>query len=390
MGARYWHAECRKLGIILKRAPMRIAQVAPLYESVPPKLYGGTERVVSYLTEALVEQGHEVTLFGAGDSKTEAELISIVPRSLRLDPTCSDSLAPHVLMLEQVIARAYQFDVVHFHVDYLGFPFSRRLLCPSVTTLHGRLDQPHLVPVMEEYADMPLVSISNAQRTPLRDASWSKTIYHGLPTKLYNRPRYEPGEYFAFIGRISPEKRVDRAIEVAKQLGVPLKIAAKVDAADKKYYEAEIKPLLDHPLIEYIGEIGDDQKCEFLSRARALLFLIDWPEPFGLAMIEAMACGTPVVAFRGGSVPEVVDPGITGYIVQDMAEAVHAASQVHTLDRRQCRAQFERRFSASRMAGEYADLYATLIGRRNSDITEITQAPTNDAARSRSVAVAAE
>lgn len=368
---------------------MRIAQVAPLYESVPPQLYGGTERVVSYLTEALIEQGHDVTLFAAGDSITDAKLISVVPRSLRLDSTCTDPLAPHMLMLEQVIARAHQFDVVHFHVDYLGFPFSRRLLCPSVTTLHGRLDQPHLVPIMEEYADMPLVSISNAQRMPLSDASWHQTIYHGLHTELY-QPRFEPGEYFAFIGRISPEKRVDRAIEVAKRLGVPLKIAAKVDAADKRYYEAEIKPLLDHPLIDYIGEIGEDQKSEFLGRARALLFLIDWPEPFGLAMIEAMACGTPVVAFNGGSVPEVVDPCITGYIVSDMEEAVRAASVVHTLDRERCRAQFERRFSAGRMAQEYTDLYATLIRRQNSDITEITQAPTNDARLGRRVAIAAE
>lgn len=367
---------------------MRIAQVAPLYESVPPQLYGGTERVVSYLTEALVRQGHEVTLFGAGDSKTDAELISVVPRSLRLDPTCTDPLAPHMLMLEQVIARAHAFDVVHFHVDYLGFPFSRRLLCPSVTTLHGRLDQPHLVPIMEEYADMPLVSISNAQRSPLPEASWSKTVYHGLPNELL-QPRYEPGEYFAFIGRISPEKRVDRAIEVAKRLGVPLKIAAKVDAADKKYYEAEIKPLLDHPLIEYIGEIGDHQKSEFLGRARALMFLIDWPEPFGLAMIESMACGTPVVAFDGGSVREVVDPGITGYIVNDMEEAVRAAAEAHTLDRRRCRAQFEQRFSAARMAREYTDLYATLIRRRNSDITAITHAPSNDASLTGSGALSA-
>jgi glycosyltransferase involved in cell wall biosynthesis len=367
---------------------MRIAQVAPLYESVPPQLYGGTERVVSYLTEALVHQGHEVTLFGAGDSQTEADLISVVPRSLRLDPTCTDPLAPHVLMLEQVIARAHAFDVVHFHVDYLGFPFSRRLLCPSVTTLHGRLDQPHLVPMMEEYADMPLVSISNAQRSPLPDASWFKTVYHGLPSDLYE-PRYAPGEYFAFIGRISPEKRVDRAIEVAKQLGVPLKIAAKVDAADKKYYEREIKPLLDHPLIEYVGEIGDAEKSEFLGRARALLFLIDWPEPFGLAMIEAMACGTPVVAFSGGSVREVVDPGITGYIVDDMDEAMRAAMSAPTLDRKRCRAQFERRFSADRMAREYTDLYATLIRRRNSDITAITRAPNNDAASPRPLAITA-
>lgn len=357
---------------------MRIAQVAPLYESVPPQLYGGTERVVSYLTEALLGQGHDVTLFGAGDSQTDAELVSVVPRSLRLDPTCTDSLAPHMLMLEQVIARAHAFDVVHFHVDYLGFPFSRRLLCPSVTTLHGRLDQPHLVPIMEEYADMPLVSISDAQRAPLADASWCKTVYHGLPLDLY-RPRSLPGEYFAFIGRISPEKRVDRAIEVAKQLGVPLKIAAKVDAVDRKYYETVIEPLLDHPLIEFVGEIGEEKKSEFLGQARALLFLIDWPEPFGLAMIEAMACGTPVVAFSGGSVPEVVDPGVTGFIVNSMDEALQAAAVVHELDRKRCRVQFERRFSAGRMAHEYTDLYSALIERRTASLSALLQAPTNDA-----------
>jgi glycosyltransferase involved in cell wall biosynthesis len=349
---------------------MRVAQVAPLYESVPPQLYGGTERVVSYLTEELILQGHEVTLFAAGDSRTRAELVGVAPRSLRLDATCKDYLAPHVLMLEQVIARSHAFDVVHFHVDYLGFPFARRLLCPSVTTLHGRLDPPHLVPLVEEYAEMPLVSISNAQRAPLASASWSKTVYHGLPSDLL-KPRYEPGEYFAFIGRISPEKRVDRAIEVAKALGVPLKIAAKVDAADQKYYEAEIKPLLDHPLIEYIGEIGEEQKSEFLGKARALLFLIDWPEPFGLAMIEAMACGAPVVAFRGGSVPEVVDPGVTGYIVDDMDAAVEAARSIHTLDRQRVRATFERRFSARRMAQQYVELYHTLLDRRVSDIREL-------------------
>ena len=355
---------------------MRVAQVAPLYESVPPKLYGGTERVVSFLTEELIAQGHEVTLFGAGDSQTQAELVGVVPRALRLDPTCKDYLAPHVLMLEHVIARSHVFDVIHFHVDYLAFPFARRLLCPSVSTLHGRLDHPALGPMTEEYAEMPLVSISDAQRKPLPAANWSKTIYHGLPSELL-KARYEPGEYFAFIGRVSPEKRVDRAIEVAKALGVPLKIAAKVDAADVKYYEAEIKPLLDHPLIEFIGEIGEEQKSEFLGRARALLFLIDWPEPFGLAMIEAMACGTPVIAFPGGSVPEVVDPGVTGYIVSDMDEAIAAAKKVDGLDRRAVRATFDRRFSARRMAQEYVELYRSLIEQRSvleppiSDIREL-------------------
>jgi glycosyltransferase involved in cell wall biosynthesis len=261
-------------------------------------------------------------------------------------------------------------------------------LCPHVTTLHGRLDMPHLVPIMDTYSDVPLVSISGAQRKPLARPNWRKTIYHGLPLDLC-RPRYQPGEYFAFIGRISPEKRVDRAIEVAKALSIPLKIAAKVDAADTKYYESKIKPLLDHPLIDYIGEIGEQQKSEFLGRARALLFLIDWPEPFGLAMIEAMACGTPVVAFDCGSVPEVVDSGITGYIVSDMEEAVRAASVIHTIDRRQCRAQFERRFGAERMAREYVQLYSDLIARRVSDITMPSRAPTNGAERSAPHAMAA-
>lgn len=357
---------------------MRIAQIAPLYESVPPHLYGGTERVVSYLTEELIRQGHEVTLFGAGDSHTDAELVSVVPRSLRLDPTCTDPLAPHLLMLEQVIARGHAFDVVHSHVDYLGFPFSRRLLCPHVTTLHGRLDQPHLVPIVEEYDDVPLVSISDAQRGPLPRASWVRTIYHGLPSDLH-QPSFDPGEYFAFIGRISPEKRVDRAIEIAKRLGVPLKIAAKVDAVDVKYYESEIKPLLDHPLIEYIGEIGEFQKTELLGGARALLFLIDWPEPFGLAMIEAMACGTPVVAFGCGSVPEVVTPGVSGAIVSDMSQAAEAAARIHTLDRRRVRAEFERRFSASRMAHDYVELYGSLIEERISDIAAIRDVPANRA-----------
>jgi glycosyltransferase involved in cell wall biosynthesis len=340
---------------------VRIAQVAPLYESVPPKYYGGTERVVSYLTEELVRQGHKVTLFASGDSCTRAELVAGCPKALRLDSGCVDRLAHHVLMLEQVLKRSNSFDIIHFHVDYLHFPLSRRLERPQVTTLHGRLDLPDLVPVYREFYDMPVVSISDSQRTPLPHANWVRTIHHGLPESLYQFCP-QPEGYYAFIGRISPEKRVDRAIEIAKQTGVKLKIAAKVDEVDREYFEKEIRASLDHPLIEFIGEIGEDKKSDFLGNARALLFPIDWPEPFGLVMIEAMACGTPVIAYRCGSVPEVIDHGLNGFIVQNMEEAVEAARQVTNLDRRNCRETFERRFSVRRMAQEYVGQYAALIG----------------------------
>ncbi len=287
---------------------MRIAQVAPLYESVPPKYYGGTERIVSYLTEELVRQGHDVTLFASGDSVTAAQLVPACPSSLRLDRSCEDQLAHHVLMLEHVVQRAAEFDVLHFHVDYLHFPFSRRQPTPHVTTLHGRLDIPDLVPLYREFNGVPLVSISDAQREPLPWANWLATVYHGLPPDLY-RFRGEPGGYLAFLGRISPEKRVDRAIEIAQRVRMPLRIAAKIDAVDQAYFEREIEPLLDDPLVEYVGEIGETEKDEFLGNAQALLFPIDWPEPFGLVMIEALACGTPVIAYRHGSVPEVLDDG---------------------------------------------------------------------------------
>jgi glycosyltransferase involved in cell wall biosynthesis len=346
---------------------MRIAQVAPLYESVPPRLYGGTERVVSYLTEELMRQGHEVTLFASADSLTAAELVSVVPQALRLDASRPNELAPHLLMLEEVLARADAFDVVHFHLDFMHLPFARRVSIPRVTTQHGRLDQPHLYKLFDQYGELPMISISDAQRGPLPQADWCKTIHHGLPRDLYKLHEPQDG-YFAFIGRISPEKRVDRAIEVAKQLGVPLKIAAKVDVADAEYFEREIKPLIDHPLIDFIGEIGEHEKDAFLGGARALLFMIDWPEPFGLAMIEAMACGTPVVAFRCGSVPEVVEPGVTGFIVEDMQQALAAASSVHTLSRKRCRAEFERRFTAARMARDHVELYAELIERKSGEV----------------------
>jgi len=282
---------------------MRIAQVAPLFESVPPKYYGGTERVVSYLTEELVCQGHEVTLFASGDSVTKAHLVAACRRSLRLDKHCIDQLSHQVLMLEHVFQRAAEFDIVHFHVDYLHFPLSRREQLTHVTTLHGQLDIPDLVPLYHEFRDMPVVSISNCQREPLPWANWQATIYHGVPADTYQF-RAEPGSYLAFLGRISPEKRVDRAIKIARQVQIPLKIAAKVDRVDKDYFEAVVEPLLRDSLIEFVGEIGDGEKDEFLGHAYALLFPIDWPEPFGLAMIEAMACGTPVIAYRSGAVPE--------------------------------------------------------------------------------------
>ncbi|HEY3517410.1 MAG TPA: glycosyltransferase family 4 protein [Gammaproteobacteria bacterium] len=339
---------------------MRIAQVAPLYESVPPKYYGGTERVVSYLTEELVQQGHDVTLFASGDSVTSARLSATSRRSLRLDKHCVDQLAHHVLMLERVVQRAASFDVIHFHVDYMHFPYSRRHATPQLTTLHGRLDLPDLVPLYREFRDMPVVSISATQREPLPFANWIGTVHHGLPRGLYDfRP--DGGEYLAFLGRIAPEKRVDRAIEIAKRVGLPLKIAAKVDNVDREYFQSLIKPLLCDPLIEYLGEIGEGEKEQFLGDARALLFPIDWPEPFGLVMVEALACGTPVIAFSGGSVPEIIDEGETGFIVDDLDDAVAAVHRVGELSRRRCREVFEERFTATRMACDYLERYSTLL-----------------------------
>lgn len=338
---------------------MRIAQVAPLYESVPPQRYGGTERVVSYLTEELVRQGHEVTLFASGDSSTRARLVPGCRRSLRLDPSCADPLAHHLLMLERVLDRAEAFDIVHFHVEYLHFPFVRRRPLSHLATLHGRLDLPELHPLFDEYREMPLVSISASQRTPLPAMNWQACIHHGLPAERY---RFHPdrGEYLAFLGRISPEKRVDRAISIAQRAGLPLRIAAKVDRADVEYFENVIEPLLEAPGVEFIGEIGDDDKSEFLGNARALLFPIDWPEPFGLVMIEAMACGTPVVAYRNGSVAEIVEHGATGFVVQRRDEAVDAVLACASISRARCREAFEQRFTAQRMARDYLDVYERL------------------------------
>jgi glycosyltransferase involved in cell wall biosynthesis len=335
---------------------MRIAQVAPLYESVPPQLYGGTERVVSYLTEELVRQGHDVTLYASGDSVTSARHIAPCPRSLRLDSHCIDQLAHHMLMLESVAQDAERYDVIHYHVDYLHFSLSRRSTVPSVTTLHGRLDLPDLPALYREFSEAPVVSISDAQREPLPWANWRATIHHGLPPDLYPF-RAGAGGYLAFLGRISPEKRVDRAIAIARRLRLPIRIAAKVDKVDREYFEETIRPLLADPLVEWVGEIGEDEKPRFLGDARAMLFPIDWPEPFGLVMIEAMACGTPVVAFRRGSVPEVLEDGVSGFVVDDFEAAVTATARAIEIDRRGCRAAFERRFTAARMASDYQDVY---------------------------------
>jgi glycosyltransferase involved in cell wall biosynthesis len=345
---------------------LRIAQVAPLSESVPPQLYGGTERVVAFLTDELVRQGHAVTLFATADSRTSAKLVPISPTAQRL-AGCRDYLAGLVLLIEEVMQRTDEFDVVHFHIAQLHFPMARRLRTPHVTTLHGRLDMPELVPLYREFSDIPVVSISDAQRIPLPEAGWLGTVYHGLPRELL-RFYQEPGQYLAFLGRISPEKRVDRAIAIATACGWPLKIAAKVDPADRDYFEQHIRSLLDHPLVEFIGEIGESQKSEFLGRAKALLFPIDWPEPFGLVLIEALACGTPIVAFSGGSVPEILEDGVTGFVVQSLEEAIAATRDIERLDRAACRASFERRFTASRMASDYVRLYEQLIRKADTDL----------------------
>lgn len=340
---------------------MKIAQVAPLFESVPPRLYGGTERIVSYLTEELVRRGHDVTLFASGDSITAAELVPAAPRALRLDPTVRDALPYHMIQLDQLRQRAHRFDVIHFHVDLFQMPFLGSLDVPALTTLHGRLDLPDLVPFYRHFCRTPLVSISDDQRRPMPPVHWLGTVHHGLPETLLPFSPQARGGYLAFLGRISPEKRPDRAIEIAARSGLPLRIAAKVDAADRTYWEETIRPLIArHPQVEFLGEIDETQKARFLGDALALLFPIDWPEPFGLVMIEAMACGTPVIAFRRGSVPEVIDDGVTGLVVESTDEAVAAVGRIGALDRRTIRATFEERFSAARMAADYERLYARL------------------------------
>jgi glycosyltransferase involved in cell wall biosynthesis len=339
---------------------MRIAQVAPLYEAVPPKLYGGTERVVSHLTDALVELGHEVTLFAAAEARTRARLAPVRDQAIRLDPApLKSDLAAHMTELAEVQGRAREFDIIHFHTDMIHFPLFEAMAERTVTTLHGRLDLKDLAGVYRRWNRFPLVSISDDQRRPLRFANWAATVHHGVRTDVYRfSPRSEG--YLAFLGRISPEKRPDRGIEIAKRVGRPLKIAAKVDRVDQAYFEEKIEPLLHHPLVEFVGEIGDDRKSAFLGGADALLFPIDWPEPFGLVMIEALACGTPVVAYARGSVPEVIDDGVTGFIVRNVEQAVEAVQRLPTLNRAEIRRRFERRFSATAMAERYLDLYARL------------------------------
>jgi glycosyltransferase involved in cell wall biosynthesis len=340
---------------------MRIAQIAPLHEAVPPKFYGGTERVVSYLTDALVDLGHDVTLFASGDSHTKATLVAAWPRALRLDPSIHDVLAPHMLMLEQVRRVAHEFDVLHFHLDYLPFSLFSELGVPFVTTLHGRLDLPELQPVFNTFSKAPVISISDSQRLPLPQANWLNTIYHGLPENLLTPQTRKEPKYLAFLGRICPEKRPDLAIEIAAQSGLPLKIAAKIDKADQEYFKNTITPLLSRANVEFLGEINEQQKPEFLSGAQALLFPIEWSEPFGLVMIEAMACGTPVIAFNRGSVPEVIDHGVTGYICEDVQGAVGALQRLDELSRTEIRVQFERRFSIGTMAQNYVDIYTALL-----------------------------
>jgi glycosyltransferase involved in cell wall biosynthesis len=349
--------------VVERSTTLRIAQVAPLYESVPPKYYGGTERVVSYLTEELVQQGHDVTLFASGDSVTKARLISPCRHSLRLDKHCVDQLAHHILMLDQVFQLAPSFDIIHFHIDYLHFPLSKRLGRPNATTLHGRLDLPDLVPLYRRFRDMPLISISDAQRAPLPWANWKGTVHHGLPEELYTF-RAEQGQYLAFLGRISPEKGVHRVIEIALRVGMPVKIAAKLDPVDRGYFQEVIEPILNNPLVEYVGEIGEAEKDQFLGNAYALLFPIDWPEPFGLVMIEAMACGTPVIAYRQGSVPEVMEHGVTGFVVDNLKDAVRAVERIGTLSRLACRQVFEERFSAARMARDYLTIFERIADRK--------------------------
>ena len=345
---------------------MRIAQVAPLYESCPPQLYGGTERVVSYLTEELVRQGQEVTLFARGDSKTRATLQAPCGRALRLDSQCKDPLPYHFISLYRLARATDAFDIIHFHTDYLHFALFAQHWRKTLTTLHGRLDMPDLPPLLREFAMMPLVSISNAQRAPMPWANWYGTIYHGLPTNLYS-PGDGDGGYLAFLGRICAEKRPDLAVEIARRAGLPLTIAAKVDKADRTYYKTRIKSLLKDPLVEFVGEIGDDEKRAFLGDAAALLFPIDWPEPFGLAVIEAMASGTPVIAFGRGSVPEIIDHGVTGFIVNDVDEAVAAIPLAKALDRVAIRRRFEERFSVERMARDYLRLYNAVLCRGTVD-----------------------
>jgi len=350
---------------------VRIAQLAPLYEDVPPRGYGGTERVVSYLTEELVRQGHDVTLFASGDSQTSAQLCKGSARALRLDPQGGDPLAPHIVMAERLYRRDRDFDVIHAHIDFLTFPFARRSRTPTLSTLHGRLDLPYLVGVYEEFGEQNVVSISDAQRAPLPWLNWRGTVHHGLPLDLYRfHPR--PDSYVVFIGRISPEKRVDRAIEIAERAGIELRIAAKIDKADAEYFHEVIEPLLRRSRRVIVGtEVDDAAKDDLIGNALALLFPIDWPEPFGLILIEAMACGTPVIAWRGGSVPEVIEHGVTGWICENIPAAVEGLERIGFIHRTRCRQEFEHRFTVERMARDYLAIYQRLMRGRESRMRDV-------------------
>ncbi len=341
---------------------LNIAQISPLAESVPPKGYGGTERIVSYLTEELVKRGHDVTLFASADSVTSARLRPMCSRSLRMDSDSIDKLAAHVLMVEQVF-QTDGFDILHSHIDYLPFSLIRRTGIPAVATMHGRLDIKDVIPVYREFSDIPLVSISNAQRVPISWANWAGTVYHGLPSDLYHFNE-QPDDYLVYIGRLSPEKRVDDAIDIATKAQRRLIIAGKVDPTEKKYFETELRPLLDNPFVEFIGEIAERKKEELLSQAAAFVFPIDWPEPFGLVMIESMACGTPVIARSRGSVPEIIDPGVTGFLTRTTADAVRAVHRLDTIDRHRCRATFESRYTVETMTDNYLRIYEKVIGKQ--------------------------
>jgi glycosyltransferase involved in cell wall biosynthesis len=342
---------------------MKIAQIAPLIESVPPRLYGGTERIVSYLSDELVHLGHDITLFASGDSVSSGRLIACAPMALRLDANVRDPIPYYMLMLDRVRERADEFDILHFHIDQFHFPLFRPIAHRTVTTLHGRQDLHDLKPLYVGFGEMPLVSISDHQREPVAHSNFVATVYHGIPVNLLKPSDNARGGYLAFLGRISPEKRPDRAIQIARAVGLPLKIAAKVDRVDEAYFREQIAPLLDQPGIEYVGEINERSKSAFLGDALALLFPVDWPEPFGLVMIEAMACGTPVLAFRRGSVEELVDAGVTGAIVETVEEAVRALPRVLALNRRRVRRRFEERFTAIRMAKDYLAVYRSLLKR---------------------------
>jgi glycosyltransferase involved in cell wall biosynthesis len=365
---------------------LRIAQVSPLFEAVPPLRYGGTERIVAYLTEELVRQGHSVTLFASADSRTRARLVSVCHRALRLDPERHQWIPYHMLLLEEVLARAAEFDVVHFHIDLLHLPAARRLDVSHLTTLHGRLDLPELVPLYREFDDLPFVSISDAQRAPVPWMNWIGTVQHGLPERLYHAaPDGGRGGYLAFLGRISPEKGPERAIHIARASGIPLRIAAKVDPVDVEYFEEVVRPLLDPPFIEFVGEVTDHDKQAFLGDALALLFPIEWPEPFGLVLIEALACGTPVIAYRRGSVPEILVDGESGFVVDDLEGAVRAVRNLDRIERRLCRRAFERSFTVDKMAREYVRLYRSLVEASYAPSSRATDLSSSDGQPAQSV-----